>query len=176
NRFYQAGNSLGGEIRGTGIGLSLTKELVELHKGSIAVNSEPGEGTTFCIYLPLGSEHLTQDEIARKSGLAGLSERGINDFDSLLESQNGDEKFRDSAKPRTNTPTILVIEDNEDLRNYIYSQLKDDYYVLVAKNGLEGFEMAFEWLPQLIISDVMMPGMDGFELCKKLKSEEKTGH
>ncbi len=176
NRFYQAGNSLDGETRGTGIGLSLTKELVELHKGSIAVNSEPGEGTTFCIYLPLGSEHLTQDEIARKSGLAGLSERGINDFDSLLESQNGDEKSRDSAKPRTNTPTILVIEDNEDLRNYIYSQLKDDYYVLVAKNGLEGFEMAFEWLPKLIISDVMMPGIDGFELCKKLKSEEKTGH
>src|SRR5690606_14161891 len=100
----------------------------------------------------------------------------INDFEGLLKPSIEKTNTKVKTKVRTNLPTILVIEDNEDLRTYICEQLRDHYQLLQAKNGVEGLELATNKLPQLIISDVMMPGMDGFDLCKQLKADDKTGH
>ena len=176
NRFYQANNAIKGDMKGTGIGLSLTRELVELHRGTISVQSEEGAGTEFCVSLPLGSKHLSVDEIISNPSATSLSDKNLDDFNGLSVSQPPEEKKSCRVKPRANLAEVLIIEDNEDLRNYICNQLREHYNILEAKNGIEGLEKAQKRIPDLIISDVMMPEMDGYELCKKLKEGENTSH
>lgn len=175
NRFYQAGSFSKNEMKGTGIGLSLTKELVELHKGTIVVNSTEGLGTEFLVYLPLGTDHLNKDEIVLTPHVSALSDKSLNDFDGLVDTVENISKLRE-VKPRRDLPRVLIVEDSNDLRNYLCNQLKDDYQLFQAKEGLEGWNLAVKVLPELIISDIMMPGINGFELCKRLKENEKTGH
>ncbi len=179
DRFYQVDGSHTREQEGTGIGLSLTKELVELHKGKIEVESEEGKGTTVTISLPLGKDHLKPDEIIEpdKDEVSFEPKESIY-FEETKTDLYADNtgKFDLSSITQTDNPLLLIVEDNSDVRNYIKDNLKKDYRVVEAVDGEDGWEKSIEHTPDLIVSDVMMPKMDGFKLCKKLKTDERTSH
>ncbi len=177
NRFYQSDDSHTRDYEGTGIGLALVKELVDVHKGYIRVESKVGEGSKFTVQLPLGKDHLNEDEIFEKP-ISSLSER--EEFDDII--MIPDSQINDSKKvtplnyDNLQKPLLLIVEDNLDLQNHIQTSLNKNFHILIAHNGEEGLDKALRVLPDLIISDVRMPKMDGFELCKRLKTDEKTSH
>jgi DNA-binding response OmpR family regulator/two-component sensor histidine kinase len=171
DRFYQVNYGNNRTTEGTGIGLSLTKELVKLMKGEISVKSPPPgvkKGTEFTIELPLEKLHAS-DEMVEQTYVNEPDESVF--FTENKTPKNSTEK----SKTKDDKPLILLVEDNADVVAYTAFCLPD-YRLAVAKDGVEGFELAAELIPDLIISDVMMPRMDGFELLKKLKSEEYTSH
>jgi CheY-like chemotaxis protein/AraC-like DNA-binding protein len=167
NRFYQANEMDKQYYGGTGIGLEVVKSFIDLHKGTIEVHSEKEKGTEFKIILPLGSKHLNTFNTNSKSKINEdiYEQISIND----VEGQISDNKIN-------NKKTILVVEDNSELRNYLKNELKKDYKVKMAINGKEGLQMAIKFIPDIIISDVMMPIMDGFEMCEKIKSDLRISH
>ncbi len=167
-RFYQVENRQHSTVKGTGIGLALTKELVELHHGEIQVTSRPDQGSEFRVYLPLGSDHLRPDEIIADSQVE-VTEFG--ELKGLHQDQNIPEKDL-----QTPLPQILVVEDNHDMRAYITEYLETNHRILEAANGKEAFEMALQYQPELIISDIKMPIMDGLDLCKKIKEDPRVSH
>ncbi|WP_170860855.1 hybrid sensor histidine kinase/response regulator transcription factor [Flavobacterium fluvii] len=168
--FYQAEQSLG-----TGIGLALTKSLIELHKGKISVKSKPASEektgkTTFTVLLKLGKNHLNEIDI---SPIPRIENSIIEDIED-----NSSENFIDipAEENKSKSATILIVEDNDEVRDFIKQSLETNYHVYESENGLEGWKTALQTLPDLIISDVMMPIMDGLELCKKLKTDVRTSH
>jgi signal transduction histidine kinase/DNA-binding response OmpR family regulator len=166
-RFYQIDDSYTREHEGSGIGLALTRELVELHHGKIDVKSSAASGTTFSIYLPLGKEHFNEEEITKQTTAADIeSEIDITTEEEIISKTTS---LKKSAK-------LLVVEDNADMRSYIKSCFSSKYEIIEANDGDEGFAKSLDELPDLIISDVMMPKMDGFQLCEKLKSDQRTSH
>jgi DNA-binding response OmpR family regulator/nitrogen-specific signal transduction histidine kinase len=178
DRFYQVDEQQKKSDLGTGIGLALTKELVELHHGEIKVESKFGMGTTFTVFLPLGKDHLAEDEVIE----AATTEDDLDD-EMLQEGQifvpDAVTKMvpGETAIPEENgQPLLLIVEDNADMRAYIKSYLVDDYQVMEASNGKEGAEMAIQYLPDLIVSDLMMPFVDGNEMTQQLKHDERTSH
>ncbi len=175
DRFYQVDGSHTRESEGTGIGLALTKELVELHKGKIEVESEYGKGTTFKVLIPLGKDHLKPEEIVEKD-LPEETEITVEETELITEIKSGKEKTDIDILLETGKPLLLIVEDNSDVRKYIISHLEDDYRILEAVDGEDGLKEALKHIPDLIISDIMMPKMDGFELCEKLKTDERTSH
>jgi signal transduction histidine kinase/ligand-binding sensor domain-containing protein/DNA-binding response OmpR family regulator len=175
NRFYQVDGRQTRETEGTGIGLALTKELVELHKGKTFVESKEGKGTTFTVFLPLGREHLKPEEIVEKEIQVVKSETKV-EMELIPELDNRKEKKEIDVFLETEKPLLLIVEDNSDVRSYIISHLENDYRIQEAIDGEDGMNQAIKHIPDLIISDVMMPKMDGFELCNKLKADEKTSH
>ncbi|MDH3252525.1 MAG: ATP-binding protein, partial [Ignavibacteria bacterium] len=181
HRFYQADDSHVREHEGTGIGLALTKELVEVHHGHISVTSEPGKGSTFRVRLPLGKEHWQEEEIVEDTESA--EERAVAVPVSVVDVSGGEEAkaMKDgNDEPEDTTgdarPLVLVVEDNADVRSYIRSYLTQQYRVEEAVDGLAGLETAIDHMPDLVVSDIMMPKMDGVELCRKLKTDERTSH
>jgi signal transduction histidine kinase/DNA-binding response OmpR family regulator len=173
--FYQVDDD-GNKPRGTGIGLALTKELVKLHKGKIAVKSEVGKGSLFVVFLPIIPY---QEDI-----IIPVSEKN-KEKNYVLDHANSDLLLEEdvSLTPQTNIdtgenhqPLILIVDDNNDVRAYLRSNLEDTYQIMEAKHGAEGVARAIELVPDLIISDIMMPGIDGIELCRKLKTDEHTSH
>ncbi len=165
DRFYQVE---GTEDKGSGIGLALVKELVDLYRGQITVSSEPGKGSRFRVSLPIDKNSFKEDEIVYgewQSAPAYITST-IEEKQEALSKKNVD----------TNLPLVLVTEDNADLRQFICDTLLADYQVMTASNGKEGFEKAIAEIPDLIISDVMMPVMDGFAMTEKLKKDERTSH
>jgi CheY-like chemotaxis protein/AraC-like DNA-binding protein/two-component sensor histidine kinase len=185
DRFYQVDSSHTREHEGTGIGLALTKELVELHKGNINVESKTGIGSEFTVELPIGREHLSDDEITDdiKSDLV-LST--INREYNLDEVNVEDKKSHFDELPigassitgevENDKTIILVVEDNADVREYIKDSLGNTFQIEEAANGESGVEKAKELIPDLIISDIMMPKMDGNELTRRIKNDERTSH
>ena len=175
DRFYQVDASQTREHEGSGIGLALVKELVELHHGTIQVQSEVGRGTTFTVRLPLGRSHLKDDEIVDVPVIAQptLHEVYVADADKSIEDAK---ETTEPEKAKGEEPIILVVEDNADVRAYIKDYLVSTYQVTEACDGAEGIEKAREVIPDLIISDVMMPKKDGYEVCRILKLDEKTSH
>lgn len=173
DRFYQVDDSQKREHEGTGIGLALTRELVELHGGEITVESEIGKGTMFTVYLPLrksevgdrkpDTEYVASDDLQIPSSQFPIVENTYNDAFPSSVSALG-------------SPLILIVEDNPDMRAYIRGRLDEYYKIIEAEDGQQGFDKAKENIPDLIISDIMMPIMDGFELCEKLKTDERTSH
>ncbi|MEW7289671.1 hybrid sensor histidine kinase/response regulator transcription factor [Aquimarina sp. 2304DJ70-9] len=164
DRFYQVDASETRDQEGTGIGLALVKELVKLNKGIIHVASATKQGTAFTVLLPLpyikeGIENLDHDTI-------GSTTESIK---TLLE-HNDDQSFVKDA------PIILVVEDNNDMRKYIIDYLKSEFRILEAADGRIGLEISQNEVPDLIISDVMMPKLDGISMCKQLKEDERTSH
>ncbi|MNX97081.1 Sensor histidine kinase TodS [compost metagenome] len=172
NNFYQAEQSMG-----TGIGLALSKNLIELHKGKIKVKSSPSETnkagkTTFTVMLKLGKKHLNEIDIAPVSEIENpIYQEEVQDYSSS-------EVLIDSPVINSNNKEahILIVEDNDEVRDFIKQSLESQYHVHVSENGLEGWKNAIQTLPDLIISDVMMPIMDGLELCKKIKTDVRTSH
>ena len=173
DRFYQVDDSTTREQGGTGIGLALAKELVELHHGTIRVTSQPGVATEFTVSLPRGKEHLKPDEVVEGTGEeeteVSLSEGVAEEPEPLPEpvatSANDVHKY-----------LVLIVEDNADVRQYIKDNLPASYSVIEAGDGAEGIEKPGETIPDLIISDVMMPKKDGYGVCRTLKNDEKTSH
>lgn len=165
DRFYQVDDSVTRRREGTGIGLALAKELVELHYGEIQVDSEVGKGTTFTVRLPLGKEHLKPEEIVKEPPEEPVAVE--------VEVAPQREQIPSTKK---SAPVVLIVEDNTDVRSYIRSYLDRDYRNIEANDGKEGLKKAISKMPDLIVSDIMMPGMDGVELCKRVKTDERTSH
>lgn len=151
DRFYQADSSATKQFEGSGLGLAIAKELVELHGGSISVSSKLNSGTSFSIRLPIDEIILNPAE-AEQSIIPEITD-------------GGEDKSM-----------ILIVEDNNEVRNYIKENLEKNYRIDEAVNGEDGIYKAIEKIPDLIITDVMMPKVDGFELCTKLKKDRRTSH
>jgi signal transduction histidine kinase/ligand-binding sensor domain-containing protein/DNA-binding response OmpR family regulator len=177
DRFYQVDSSFTKEYEGTGIGLALTKELVELHYGSIKVESEIGEYTEFTLHFPLGREHLKDDEIVTEEKTEKLTM--FFDQERYPSEKNLTEESIEEINAATlneDKTIILIVEDNYDMRAYIKESLDENYVIEEAVNGEQGIRKALKIIPDLIISDMMMPKMDGNEMTKFLKNDEKTSH
>jgi signal transduction histidine kinase/ligand-binding sensor domain-containing protein/DNA-binding response OmpR family regulator len=177
DRFYQVDEGSTRTHAGTGIGLALTQELVHLHHGQIRAESEEGKGSTFTILLPMGRDHLSDEEVVDQ-----LSEEKIQ---ALSQQPTPELVHKGISTPVADTqtaantngnPLILIVEDNQDMRRFLRNCLTECYDIIEAENGESGVGTAFEKIPDLIVSDVMMPDMDGLELCRKLKSDERTCH
>src|SRR5690606_4495518 len=151
------------QYEGTGIGLALVKELVELHQGEITVESSVNIGTTFSCYFPLNNKILAHASKISISSNQNIPAPVKQETTAITEVGHA------SGKPK-----VLVVEDQPDVRNYIHDKLTETYTVLEAKNGKEGFEIARDQMPDIVISDVMMPEKDGFELCNLLKTDNIT--
>lgn len=164
DRYYRVNNVRNRYIEGTGLGLAIVKSFVELHNGKVSVKSEPNFETCFDIYLPVVQENFTN------SFQFDNVETGKT-FKDLIISGKTDKISKPVVKHQ-----LLIIEDEEDVRNYIIDELSSEFKILSAKNGEEGFEIANEVIPDLIITDSMMPGQSGLELCKKLKNQVTTSH
>jgi len=156
----------------TGIGLSLTKELVELHKGTIEVESESGKGSSFRVTFIKGYLHFTDEDEYVLQDMSGGST--ATTAESLSQAESEDEKSQSVSLPEL--PTILVVEDNSELRTFLSSVLCNHYVVLEAENGMKALQMLPEISPDLIISDIMMPEMNGLELAKIIKEDINTSH
>ena len=174
DRFYQADDSYTREQEGTGIGLALTKELVRLHHGEISVESQVGKGSTFTVFLPSAKEHFKPGEIMAETKAETLNDFIPDQYPELATHvEKSKKKFSTSDESK---PILLIVEDNADLLSYIRDYLDKSYFVLEARDGEEGLKEAIKNIPDLVLSDVMMPKMDGFELCHKLKTDERTSH
>jgi len=161
-RFFQVGE--GAAQTGTGIGLALTKELVKLHNGKLFVTSKPGKGSKFTVQLPY--EGLSQSEPSTQVSATGQrAPQAVTVSEEYL-----------SDQIVAGRKIMLLVDDNADVRYFIKSHFSASYQVLEAGNGVEGWEIALKTIPDIIISDVMMPDMDGFEFCRKIRKDERTSH
>jgi len=175
-RYFQASNIQSISVGGTGIGLEIAKNYVELHHGCILVTSVEGQGTTFYVWLPMGKSHLSKSDI-------------IHDFkpsehhDHYKKAKTSiNQKYVDLLSPDEkveilqNVPTLLILDDNPDIIFFLKENFDKSFNVLTANNGREGLQKAYDHIPDLIISDIMMPEMDGLEFCKEIKSDIRTSH
>ncbi len=169
DRFYQSSNI--GTRGGTGIGLSLARYIVEQHKGKIWVESEPGNGAKFYVRLLKGRTHFEENEI-RQTGRP--EHHGIHE--EILDDCSYDQEVAEENTPAYKEATVLIAEDNDSLRNYLKQALEKEYTVLTAPDGQAAYETILTELPDLIVTDIVMPGMTGIELCEKIKSNLDTSH
>jgi signal transduction histidine kinase/ligand-binding sensor domain-containing protein/DNA-binding response OmpR family regulator len=171
DKFYQAKSSSKIASQGTGIGLSLTKSLVELHNGKITAESIRDHSTIFTISLPIdGVAFQVEENILAPNEMVYEKTDGYSGILDLQYSNDEDQQI-DSGKVE-----ILVAEDNDELREYLVTELRKEFSILEAKDGKEGLAIALEKNPYLIISDIMMPNMDGIEFCNAIKSDINTSH
>ncbi len=176
DRFYQAEAKMNTKGEGTGIGLALTHDLVELMHGRIEVQSKPGEGSTFCVHIPLGKDHLKEGEFT------------ICEVDHEVETVPAEKshhvapgaeksKIEPGHKHLSNSkPSILIVEDNPDILWLLSDKMQAEFSVFEAVDGSAGLKIAREHMPDVVVTDLMMPRMDGFELCNKLKNDIRTSH
>jgi len=179
DRFHQVDGSNTREHEGTGIGLALVQELVLLHKGEIDVTSELGVGSTFTVRFPRGKSHLQPDQFATdedvpeampaRGALTELAVEGA-ELDHEQQATPAEQPLAKSDK------TILCVEDNPDVREYVAGILEAQYRVITAVDGIDGLEKARTLSPDLIVSDVMMPRMDGNEMCRQIKDDPELNH
>ena len=168
-RFYQVDGSLTRAGQGTGIGLAHTQEIIKILKGSISVQSQVGKGTTFTIELP----------IEKNQQIVSITDKLNKNFEKVIAKPNLKIYENDETNNHPNQdilPLILLDEDNHDVVTYLYACLKGTAQIAVAYNGRMGIEKAFDIVPDIIISDVMMPEKDGFEVCNTLKQDQRTSH
>ncbi|WP_040626130.1 hybrid sensor histidine kinase/response regulator transcription factor [Mucilaginibacter paludis] len=170
DRFFQ--NDTPGSMvnQGSGIGLAITKEFVNLHHGTISVKSVVNKGSTFVVLLPVNPAHVLQDTdknifINRDAG-ALIDETAVTNNEQTEKKQQSDIK----------KPLVLLIEDNEDFRFYLKDNLKEHYRVTEAVDGIDGWQKVLATHPSLIVSDISMPGMNGIDLCHKIKNDSRTKH
>ncbi len=170
--YYQVNDFVRGKKVGFGIGLALTRKLVLLHKGSIKVESKLGEGSCFSICLNVSKEAFSPEEISDKDAdLQFMEDYKFIPVDSVAQYFTIEQ-----ADSKASKYTLLIAEDNPELLQFYQELFIEDYSVIITNNGDEASQIAQEKLPDIIISDVMMPGMNGYEFCEKIKSEVKTCH
>lgn len=165
DRFYQAGDA---RHQGAGIGLSLVRELVDLHLGKAGVESSLEKGTWFWVELPL-----------EKAGKKPDSDAIASSFNAVALINNPPDKHPSQPTktlPQEDNPVVLLVEDHEEVRTYIKQKLENDYIIIEAEDGEKGLEIALEQLPDLIVSDLMMPKVDGIQLCQSIKEDLRTSH
>lgn len=174
DRFYQTEhlNSLNTGA-GTGIGLALTKGIIELHQGTIRVESEPGKGSSFIITLKLDKKHFTEEEIAQES-----TESTIRQTETIVPSVEiiPDSEWKEEENKRIEGAKMLIVEDNESIKQMLAGIFETFYQVSTASDGEEALEMIQKEMPSIILSDVVMPRMSGTELCKRIKTDFNTCH
>lgn len=173
-RFYQVDNDVTKSNFGTGIGLHLSRSLVELHHGVIyAENRKEASGTRFIIRLPLGAVHLRTDELETAKG-----EKNITLHSHILQPEEMlpvEAKNAGAGKHKSHL-NILIVEDEEEIRSYLEQEMKNEYHVATCNNGKEAYNLILKEMPDLVISDVMMPEMDGLTLCRKMKQNTNINH
>ncbi len=165
DRYFQAEDHNGLWNEGSGLGLALTRELVHLLRGKITVKSSLNKGSIFTVQLPI-------THIAPRKHEPFLEEISLRE----IQAENAGLTTMISTNEASDKLLLLIVEDNDDVVHYLHSMLSDDYAIEVAGNGKEGFDKAVQIIPDLVLSDVMMPEMDGFVLCEKLKSDLRTSH
>ena len=171
-RFYQSPTSMNNRKSGTGIGLDLTRSLVELHHGTISVhNNADGKGCEFIVTIPLGNGHLKPEEMA-------IEKEDTEPATTLLLDNDNDNDTPETTEiPKASkVQRIVIAEDDQEIREYLEKELSDNYTVICCENGKEAFAEIIKTVPDLIISDVMMPEMDGNTLCSKVKTNPVTSH
>ena len=159
---------------GSGIGLALVKAFVELHGGTISVESDEKQGTVFTVDLPVRTcdTHTVEDLLTSSASFAS----SVSESSSLNDALSIGEEEKPGKSYDPSKISVLIIDDNADIRSYVHGLLHTDYTVIEAADGSEGIRKAMRYVPDLIISDVMMPGIDGIECCRRLKSELQTCH
>jgi len=175
-RFRRVDGVKGRTIEGTGIGLALVQELVKLHGGSIDVESQVSRGTKFTVRIPFGSAHLPADQVRAAGEVASPVRRGevfADEANRWLGAADGDGNGH-HASPYSSMERVLLADDNADMREYVARLLGQQYRVTAVANGAEALQSAIADPPDLILSDVMMPGLDGFELLKELRARKET--
>jgi signal transduction histidine kinase/DNA-binding response OmpR family regulator len=176
--FYQIHDTSGRS--GSGLGLSFAKELVELHNGTISVTSEVNKGSCFTVEISTGKEHFSTEQFSDEPGyylqLDELKDMISNEFSSDQYENEAVNETSESALTNVNSYLILIVEDNNALRSFLARSLHNDYRIIEAVNGEEALDLAILESPDLIISDIMMPKMNGIELCKNIKSNLQTSH
>jgi signal transduction histidine kinase/DNA-binding response OmpR family regulator/ligand-binding sensor domain-containing protein len=164
DRFYQIKSTNTSNILGSGIGLSFTKKIIELHSGTIEVTSKINHGTEFIIQIPLVPNTKFNKD------LASTNTEKIDNYESI------ENEHYSNLEVTTKENTLLIVDDNDDIRNYLNQLLKTDYTIITAKDGVEAIETASKEIPDLILCDIMMPRKDGLAVCKELKSQKNTSH
>ncbi|GAB3959277.1 substrate-binding domain-containing protein [Spirosoma harenae] len=153
-----------------GIGLALSMEFIQLHRGDISVKSTPNKGTTFTILLPLGNSHLQPNEMRGSVNAEKAQHRMLIDLEEEVE------QTKPTVSPSKKNSTVLVVEDNDELRSLLISSLGVEFNIVAESTGEAGWEQAFEIIPDLILSDVMLTGMSGLELTQRVKADMRTAH
>ncbi|MBD0287939.1 MAG: response regulator, partial [Flavisolibacter sp.] len=169
--FHEGEQSAGRELKGTGIGLALSKEFVNLHGGMIWAENNGDGGLTVTVKLKLGSEHYQQNEISFVD-----VPKTAPIHETPIEQQLVPQPTNTSLPKDKQTPMVLLVEDNDELRLFIKGQLSEFYRVETARDGEEGLQKAFSLLPDLIVSDIMMPKMDGIQMMDRIKNDVNTSH
>lgn len=175
DRFYQLEGSVRMDLSGTGIGLSLAKELVRMQHGEILINSKPGQGSEFTVTIPIGFEHLQQEEYILREW-NDINESFVTIHAVMPYDNPGYEDHFMNVGEVSERPQILIVDDSADLRAHLIENLGERYLLYEAGNGKEGLNKSVEMVPDLIITDLAMPEMDGLEMCEKLKTDERTSH
>lgn len=173
NRFHRIEHSEGRSQEGTGIGLAMVKELVKLHHGAITVKSRPGKGSAFIISIPLGKDHLPPEKIT-EAYIGNPVTGNVVPFVEEVAKWVPDDEAHEQQPRGGLRHTVLLADDNADMRDYITRLLGSEYVVRTVTNGIDAWEAARDITPDLIISDVMMPRLDGFGLVKKLRADNLT--
>jgi len=171
DRFYQVESSLRRDVGGTGIGLSLSRDLAVLMHGNISVKSELCKGSTFFVELPLGKSHLNESEFILSKDLPDSGTFVPEVYEQMDAVFSHQENLLNNEKP-----VILIVEDNRDIRMELIDNFNLEYTLLEAVDGIAGYKKATEMIPDLILTDLMMPRMDGIMLCNKLRKDERTSH
>ena len=175
-RFHRVQNTSGRTFEGTGIGLSLIKELVHMHKGVIEVESNVNDGSTFTVKIPFGKEHIKSSQISKKEHMSDQisSNVYVDEIESILKAEKNLTSNLLNENSGSDLPIILVVDDNADMREHMRSVLSTNYNVITANNGLDALHKLKETIPTLVLSDVMMPVMDGIGLLRELKNNQAT--
>ncbi len=179
DRFHQIKNLDSYEQAGYGIGLSLTKELVELHNGTIRVESELDYGSTFIVKLPISfsiNEYVEKTISGKEQSNLGITETEIPSEITLPNEVNGVVEGYDYTANTSDLPKVMVVDDDPEFLGFLYHILKAEYTVILAHDGKEALDLIHDATPDIVISDIVMPRMDGFELCKSIKDFTNTSH
>ncbi len=172
-RFFQGENSKNSDYPGTGIGLALSKEIVNLHNGNITAANKPEQGTVFTIELNLGKDHYIPSEV---NFYVNDSITEKSDDDSEIDSESDKTAIGETTENRNELPTLLVVEDNKDLCNLLKLQLEDKYKVYIAENGVEGLKKVNLYHPDIVVTDQMMPEMTGTEMLINIRQDFQISH